>query len=163
VAETDIRVLLVDDEEELIEYLSKRLLREGFTVRAVTSGERAVAAVEDEDFDVALVDLRMPGIDGIETQRQMKERRPHLQTVVLTGHGSLEAALKSGQQDAFRFLQKPVDHDDLIRAILEAAEHKKEQQLAAFQSEMGEIVASGGSPRDIVAAVEALRRKYGVR
>ncbi len=162
-AQTDIRVLLVDDEEELIEYLSKRLLREGFTVRAVTSGERAVAAVDGEDFDVALVDLRMPGIDGIETQRLMKERRPHLQIVVLTGHGTLESALQSGQQDAFRFLQKPVDHDELVGAILEAAERKQEQQLAAFQAEMSDIVTAGGTARDIVAAVEALRRKYGIR
>lgn len=160
--QTDIRVLLIDDEEELIEYLSKRLLREGFTVRAVTSGERAIAAVDAEDFDVALVDLRMPGMDGIETQRLMKERRPHMQTVVLTGHGTLEAALHSGQHDAFRFLQKPVDHDELVSAILEAAERKREHQLAAFQKEMSEIVSSGGTPRDIVTAVEALRRKYGI-
>lgn len=162
-AQTDIRILLVDDEEELIEYLSKRLLREGFTVKAVTSGESAVRAVEDEDFDVALVDLRMPGMDGIEAQKQIKGRRPHLQTVVLTGHGSLDAALHSGQQDAFRFLEKPVDHDELVGAILEAAARKKEQQLAAFQKEMAEIISSGGTPRDIVAAVEALRRKYGIR
>lgn len=158
----EIRVLLVDDEEELIEYLSKRLLREGFTVRAVTSGPRAVAAVDVEDFDVAVVDLRMPGMDGIEVQHQLRQRRPFLQTVVLTGHGSLQAALDSGRECAFRFLQKPADHGELVAAIRDAAAEKEKQSLARFREELLEITSSGGSPRDIVGRVEALRKRYGI-
>ncbi|MBW2109547.1 MAG: response regulator, partial [Deltaproteobacteria bacterium] len=68
-----MRVLLVDDEENLIEYLSKRLLKQGFTVKATFSGEEAVDAAKEEHFDVAVVDLKMPGIDGVETQRRLKE------------------------------------------------------------------------------------------
>jgi DNA-binding NtrC family response regulator len=162
VANQEIRVLLVDDEQDLIEYLSKRLLREGFMVRAVTSGEEAIEAVAAEDFDVAVVDLKMPGMDGLTTQQRIKERRPYLQTIVLTGHGSLTAAMDSGRQNAFRFLEKPANHDELVDAILGAADRKKKERLAAFWAEMTEITTSGGSPRDIVAGVEALRRKYQI-
>ena len=69
----DIKVLLVDDEETLIEYLSKRLLREGFIVKATFSGEEAVAVAGENVFDVAVVDLKMPGMDGVETQKQLKK------------------------------------------------------------------------------------------
>jgi len=157
-----IRVLLVDDEEELIEYLSKRLLREGFTVRAVTSGSQALETIESEEFDVAVVDLKMPGMDGIEVQRLIKQQRPFLQTVVLTGHGSLETALESGRQAAFRFLQKPADHGELVQALREAAAEKERQIMARFREEMQEIASSGASPRDIVVRVDALRRKFGL-
>ena len=128
-SEKQIRVLLIDDEEELIEYLSKRLLREGFTVRAVTSGPRALETVDVEEFDVAVVDLKMPGMDGIEVQRKLKQKRPFLQTVVLTGHGSLQTALESGRQDAFRFLQKPADHGELVQALRDAAGLQAGQRL----------------------------------
>ncbi|MBI5489396.1 MAG: response regulator [Deltaproteobacteria bacterium] len=161
-SEKQIRVLLVDDEEELIEYLSKRLLREGFTVRAVTSGRLALETVEAEEFDVAVVDLKMPGMDGIEVQRLIKQKRPFLQTVVLTGHGSLQTALESGRQDAFRFLQKPADHGELVQALREAAAEKERQIMARFREEMQEIASSGASPRDIVVRVDALRRKFGL-
>jgi len=158
----DIRVLLVDDEEELIEYLSKRLLKEGFTVRAVTSGMLAVEAVEQEDFDVAVVDLKMPGMDGIECLKQLKQRRPHLQSIVLTGHGSIQAALDSGKQHAFCFLQKPADHEELVGSIRKAAEKKHSQLNALFQEEMAALTGAGGSPRGILKSVEALRKKYGL-
>ena len=89
-----IRVLLVDDEETLIEYLSKRLLKQGFTVKAAFSGEEAVTVAKGQQFDVAVVDLKMPGMDGVETQRKLKDIQPFLQCIVLTGHGSIESALE---------------------------------------------------------------------
>ncbi len=156
----EIRVLLVDDEEELIEYLSKRLLREGFLVKAVTSGELALQAIEEQDYDVALVDLKMPGMDGIETQRQLKQKCPYLQTVVLTGHGTLQAALDSGREQAFRFLQKPADHEEMVNTIRDAAQKKDLDCRAMFKDEVMSITSSGSSPRDIVRGVEDLRKKY---
>jgi two-component system NtrC family response regulator len=159
----DIRILLVDDEETLIEYLSKRLLQEGFTVRATTSGDDAVEVARGEDFDVAVVDLKMPGMDGIEVQRALKEIRPFLQTVVLTGHGSLDTALESGRQEAFRYLVKPADHEVLVKTIREAAEHKFSIQHDRFRTEMEEIATSGGSPRAIMRAIEDLRKKYDIQ
>jgi FixJ family two-component response regulator len=109
---------------------------------------------------VALVDLKMPGMDGIETQKKLKLKSPCLQTVVLTGHGSLQAALDSGKQDAFRFLQKPADHEEMVRTIRQAAEQKDRERHSKFTEEMMSITSSGGSPRDIVHGVEQLRKKY---
>jgi two-component system NtrC family response regulator len=157
-----IRVLLVDDEEELLEYLAKRLGREGFTVHTVTSGQAALELIETEDFEVAVVDLKMPGMDGLETQGRLKERRPLLQTVVLTGHGSIQAALESGKHDAFRFLGKPADFAELVKTLREAATVRARLARERFQEELAEVSASGGSPREILAAVEALRKKYGM-
>ena len=159
----EIRVLLIDDEEELIDYLSKRLLRAGFTVTATTSGAQALEVATAEDFDVAIVDLKMPGIDGIETQRQLKEIRPFLQTIVLTGHGSIDTALESGKHDAFLFLAKPAEHEQLVQAIIDAKAHKKELLYDQFREEMEQITSSGGSPKEIVHAVDQLRNKYGLR
>ena len=162
----NIRILLVDDESELVEYLSKRLLKAGFTVRAASSGEEAVAVAADEEFDVAIVDLKMPGIDGVETQRLLKEAGPFLQTVVLTGFGSLDTALESGKQDAFLYLEKPVDHEELVAAIRAAAERKAELQRERLREEMESVLdrlsVSGGSHRTILEELEALRKTFGV-
>lgn len=158
----DIRVLLVDDEEELIEYMSKRLLREGFIVRCASSGEEALEVVGKDDFDAVVVDLKMPGMDGIETQRRLKERRPMIRCIVLTGHGSIESALESGRQDAFRYLQKPAGHEELVAAIREAGELKREEQQKRFLEEVQVIATTYGTPGDIHRAVEELRRKLGM-
>ena len=74
---SDIRVLLIDDEQTLLEYLSKRLLKEGFIVKATFSGEEALEVAANNFFDVAVVDLKMPGMDGVETQKRLKEIQPH--------------------------------------------------------------------------------------
>jgi len=126
----DIRVLLIDDEETLVEYLSKRLLREGLTVKTTFSGEEAVEVAVNEDFDVAVVDLKMPGIDGVETQQKLKKIQPFLQSIVLTGHGAIDTALESGRQNAFKYLLKPIEYDNLVETIREAYEKKVELQQA---------------------------------
>ena len=158
----DIRLLLVDDEKELVEYLSRRLLREGFTVRATFSGEDAVEVAEKESFNVAIVDLKMPGYDGIETQKKLKERCPYMEAIVLTGHGSLESALESGKQGAFLFLEKPVEHGALVQAIRQAADKKEEELHGRFRAELAGITRSNRTPREILQAIESLRKKYNI-
>jgi two-component system NtrC family response regulator len=157
-----IRVLLVDDEENLIEYLSKRLLKQGFTVKAAFSGEDAVKVANQEHFDVAVVDLKMPGIDGVETQKKLKEIQPLLQCIVLTGHGSIESALESGQKDAFNYLLKPVDHDTLVAAIKDAYKKKMEVQEKKFKEQVEELYASGLGAHGIRKAIGELRKIYGI-
>ena len=161
-SETPIRVLLIDDEQDLLDYISKRLRLEGLRVSTATSGARAVELAGEQDFDVAVVDLKMPGMDGIETQHELKRLQPFLQTIVLTGHGSIDAALESGREHAFRFLAKPSEHGELIEAIRAAAENKRDKQHAAFHAELAEVTAGGAGSREIMDAVAALRRKYGM-
>ena len=160
--QSPIRVLLVDDEETLLEYLSKRLLKHGFTVKATFSGEEAVDAAKDQHYDVAVVDLKMPEMDGVETQKRLKEIQPFLQCVVLTGHGSVETALESGHHDAFQYLLKPVDYDNLVAVIEQAYEKKTEVQRAKFSEQVLEIQKAGVGPRGLRKAIKELREIYGV-
>jgi two-component system NtrC family response regulator len=158
-----VRVLLIDDEEMLLEYMSKRLLKKGFTVKCTFSGEQAVEAAQQEHFDVAIVDLKMPGMDGVQTQKRLHEIQPFLQCIVLTGHGSIDSALESGQQDAFRYLLKPLEYDTLVASINEAYEKKVQLVNEKFQEEVEEIHRSGLGAKGIKKAIDKLRKKYGIQ
>jgi len=158
----DIKVLLIDDEQTLLEYLSKRLLREGFTVKATFSGEEAIEAATNDNFDVAVVDLKMPGIDGVETQKRLHEIQPFLQCIVLTGHGSIETALESGQEDAFQYLLKPIDYEILVNTIKDAYEKKLESQNVKFREDVEGIYRSGLGAKGIRKAINKLRKIYGI-
>jgi len=160
--EHNIRVLLVDDEEVLVEYLSKRLLKQGFTVKAAFSGEEAVDAAHEEYYDVAVVDLKMGEMDGVETQKRLKKLQPFLQCIVLTGHGSIESALESGQQEAFQYLLKPVDYDNLLATIREAYQKKVESQRKDFASHVERIQGAGLGPHGMRKAIRQLRQIYGL-
>jgi len=159
---SDIKVLLIDDEQTLLEYLSKRLLREGFTVKATFSGEEAIEAATNDNFDVAVVDLKMPGIDGVETQKRLHEIQPFLQCIVLTGHGSVETALESGQEDAFQYLLKPIDYEILVNTIKDAYEKKLESQNVKFREDVEGIYRSGLGAKGIRKAINKLRKIYGI-
>jgi two-component system NtrC family response regulator len=123
-----MKLLFIDDEQTFLKYLAKRLVLDGFTVTTTFSGEEGVEAATREEFDVAVVDLQMPGIDGIEVQKRLKDLQPLLPCIVLTGHGSVENALESGKYNAFKFLSKPVDMDTLIETIQAAHAHRLKQE-----------------------------------
>jgi two-component system NtrC family response regulator len=157
-----IRVLLVDDEENLVEYMSKLLLKKGFTVKASFSGEEALEAAKQADYDVAVVDLKMPGIDGVETQKRLRQIQPFLQCIVLTGHGSIESAVESGHEDVFAYLLKPVDYEALRDKIREAYEKKQVVQCAKFRHELERIYMAAQGPDETREAIRNLRRFCGI-
>lgn len=113
-------------------------------------------------FAVAVVDLKMPGMDGVETQKRLRGLQPFLQCIVLTAHGSIDSALESGQQDAFRYLLKPIDYDKLVASIQEAYEKKVELQNERFKEEVEEIYRSGMGAKGIRKAIDKLRKIYGI-
>ncbi|MFZ5770206.1 MAG: response regulator [Thermodesulfobacteriota bacterium] len=119
----EAKVLLVDDEEEFCNMLSERLETRGLKVNAVLSGEDAVKRVEDQNFDAIILDLAMPGIDGLETLRRIKEKRPDLEILMLTGHGTVKSGIEAMKLGAEDFLEKPVDMKVLLEKISEA-KHK---------------------------------------
>lgn len=119
-----MKLLFIDDEQTFLNYLAKRLVLDGFDVTTTFSGEEGVDAASKQEFDVAVVDLQMPGIDGIEVQKRLKDLQPDLPCIVLTGHGSVENALESGKYNAFKFLSKPIDMDTLIETIQAAYDHR---------------------------------------
>ncbi len=130
-----MKLLFIDDEQTFLNYLAKRLILDGFTVKTTFSGEEGVEVASKEDFDVAVVDLQMPGIDGIEVQKQLKDLQPNLPCIVLTGHGSVENALESGKYNAFKFLSKPVDMDTLIKTINAAYDFRMQQEKLSSGSD----------------------------
>ncbi|MBD3382232.1 MAG: response regulator [candidate division Zixibacteria bacterium] len=119
------RVMLVDDEVQFRESMAKRLKMRGYDIVDVGTGEEAIKiARNDSDLEVAVLDLKMPGMSGDQVLKDIKEFRPALQVIMLTGHGSVQSAMEIGRLDAFRYLEKPCDIDKLVEVIEEAREAK---------------------------------------
>ena len=104
-----INLLIIDDEEEFLRSMSKRLALRGFNVIAVDRGAKAVEIARAQPIDIALVDLRMPGISGEETLKILKQEHPWMELVVLTGHGSIDSAVECAKTGAHSYLQKPCE------------------------------------------------------
>ena len=111
------RVLLVDDEEEFVRALAKRLRTRGLNVEISGDGKSAVDKVRKSDFDVIVLDLAMPGMDGLETLKRLREVNPDLQIVLLTGHGSIKAGVEAMKEGAVDFLEKPAEFSELLTKI----------------------------------------------
>lgn len=113
-------ILLVDDEEEFVSTLSERLEIRGFDSKMATSGEQALSLIENHDFDAVVLDLKMPGMDGLEIMDHIKEKHPETPVILLTGYGSTREGMDGMQKGAFDYLMKPLDIDELISKIREA-------------------------------------------
>lgn len=125
---TKPRLLLVDDEEMYLEYLSRRLINRGYMVTTCLSGEEALEKAGTHTFDVIVLDMLLPGIDGIETLREIKRITPLAEVIMLTGHASLEAGLEGMRLGAFDYLRKPCDTADLVSTINHAYSKKSAQE-----------------------------------
>ena len=115
--EEPVKLLLVDDEIGYLEVLSKRLTRRGYQVTTASSGTEAIRALRQWEFDLAVVDLKMEDMDGIEVLRVFKKMDPSLRVIMLTGHGSERAARDGISQGAFDYLIKPVGLKRLVETI----------------------------------------------
>lgn len=118
------RVLLVDDEEEFVAALAERLQMRGLDAGVAHNGEQALHAIQDEAPDVVLLDLKMPGMDGLEVLRRVKKSHPQIQIVILTGHGSQKDAETAERLGAFGYLQKPVGIGEIVQILNRAYERK---------------------------------------
>ncbi len=125
--EVPSRVLLVDDEREFVQTLSERLELREMGSAVAYDGESALSLVAEDDPEVMIIDLKMPGIDGMEILRQVKTTRPEIEVIVLTGHGSEADRKRCKQLGAFAYMQKPVDIDELSETLKKA--HEKIQQF----------------------------------
>ncbi len=120
----DLNVLFVDDEVDFLETLLKRMKKRDINVIGVESGEKAIELLEREPVDVIVLDVRMPGMDGIQTLREIKKSYPLVEVIMLTGHASLEVAIEGMELGAFDYLMKPVDIDELLYKIQDAYKKK---------------------------------------
>lgn len=115
-----MRVLIVDDEEELVHALVERLDLRGIEAIGVTNGHDALERIYHESFDVMLLDVKMPGLGGLEVIKKVKEKWPNLQVLLLTGHGSTRDAEEGMRAGAFKYVMKPVNIEDLVALLREA-------------------------------------------
>ena len=122
------RILLVDDEKDFVEALAERLRNRDFDVTTAFTGEEALEKLKEYNFDVAIVDVKMPGLDGIETLKEIKKLKPLTEVLMLTGHGTVETAIEGMKHGAYDFLMKPCEMDTLLEKIGDAYERKAEQE-----------------------------------
>jgi two-component system OmpR family response regulator len=118
------KVMIVDDELDFLETIVKRLKARNIDVNGVESGYKALEALEGRDPDVIILDVKMPGMDGIETLREIKKKTPLTEVIMLTGHASVESGIQGMQLGAFDYVMKPVALDELLEKVRQAYERK---------------------------------------
>lgn len=138
------RVLLVDDEAEFVEALSIRLENRGLVVDTAANGSEALEKVRDGTFDAIVLDLAMPGMNGIETLEALKDLAPNLQIILLTGHGNLESGIQAMKLGAMDFLEKPVGIDVLLQKIRQAKANSDEFEEKRIDDIVQDILVTKG-------------------
>ena len=120
-----LRVLIVDDEDDFRETIVKRLNARKILAEGAASGVKALEVLADKDFDVIVLDVKMPEMDGIETLRHIKKLKPEIEVIMLTGHASMEFGLKGMQLGAFDYVMKPAPLNELLDTIGQAFNKKQ--------------------------------------
>ena len=140
----EAHILIVDDEEDFVEAVSLRLEARELTVETATNGNEALAKLEETGFDAVILDLAMPGMDGIETLRAMRDIRPEIQVVLLTGRGTVKKSIEAMKLGAMDFLEKPVDIEVLMDKIREAKANHDAFSEARTEKIIEEIMRTKG-------------------
>ena len=138
------KVLLVDDEKDFVEILSLRLQEAGEKVSAAYSGKECLDTLESTSIDVVVLDIKMPGMDGMETLGEIRKRFPLVEVIMLTGHGSTETAVEGMKLGAFDYLMKPAEFDDLTTKLQGARKRKDEQEERIRQAEAKLLLRKSG-------------------
>ena len=141
------RLLIVDDEEQFVEALSERLSMRDYDVTTTLTGEDAIKKITNYNFDVVILDVRLPGVDGTEVLRTIKNLKPLTEVIMLTGHGTVEMAIEGMKLGAFDFLMKPCETEDLTVKIDKAHDRKAEPEN---RIRTAKISHSASSPRSVL-------------
>jgi DNA-binding NtrC family response regulator len=137
-----IRVLVVDDEEQFVETLAERLVIRNYDVTISLSGEDALEKVRGYNFDVVVLDVLMPGIDGIEALREIKNIKPLTEVIMLTGHATVETAIEGMKLGAYDYLMKPCETQDLVMKIDKAHQRKAAHQERIREAKVSKLETS---------------------
>ena len=156
-----INILIVDDEEQFLNSIKRRLEVRDFNVIAVNRGEKAIEAARKHSIDIALVDLKMPGINGEETLKALKNEHKWMEVVILTGHGSIESAVECTKSGAYGYLQKPCKLDELLEALKNAYQKRVMNKKEIDTIKMQEILSLslGESSLDILRRLKEIDNK----
>ncbi|HDM78971.1 MAG TPA: response regulator, partial [Deltaproteobacteria bacterium] len=121
-------ILVVDDEERITRSLAGILSDEGYRVQVASSGVEALKKVDDDLPDLVLLDIWMPGLDGMEVLQKLKEKYPNLQVIIISGHGNIETAVKATKLGAFDFIEKPLSIDKITVSVKNALNFSRLEQ-----------------------------------
>jgi DNA-binding NtrC family response regulator len=149
-----IDLIVVDDDQEFRETLAKRFLRDGFAVQAAATGEEALELAEQRKFEVAIFDMLMPGMNGLELLKRFKASHPDCEVILLTGEGSIETAVEAMKLGAYDFLQKPFSLTDL-QAVTEKAFERR--LLAKENAQLKAVIERSQPAREMVGRSPALQ------
>jgi DNA-binding NtrC family response regulator len=160
-AKNKIDLLIVDDEEQFLESMKKRLELRDFNVITVNRGEKAIEAARKHPIDIALVDLKMPGINGEQTLEALKQEHKWMEVVILTGHGSTESAVECTKRGAYHYLQKPCELERLLAVLTEAYKKRVMNKMKIRQERMDEVLAmaEGESPTAILRRIREMDKE----
>lgn len=139
-----IDILVVDDEEDFVEMLSMRLKDAGHRVRSAYDGDAALAALDQAECDVVLLDIRMPGKDGITVLKAMKAAHPVVEVILLTGHGTIDTSVEGLKSGAFDYIQKPAKFDELLGKLEAARERKATHEDRIRRAEARSLMRHSG-------------------
>jgi len=157
-----IQLLFVDDEEEFLNYMTKRLLKRDFDVAAYSNPIQALAETEGQTFDVALLDLKMPEMDGEILLSRLKKRDPQVEVIILTGHGTIQSAFSASRSGAYEYLLKPCEFDDLVTAVSSAYAKRIKAEEERKTERVNELVrqAKGMSPLNLLQELKKLKDEH---
>jgi DNA-binding NtrC family response regulator len=127
------KIMLVDDEERFVFTLSKRLAKRGYEVQTASNGMEALEKLAQDEVEVTILDVKMPVMDGLTTLKEVKKRNPLIEVILLTGHGSIDAAVEGLSAGAFDYLLKPCDHSRLLSKIELASKRRSEHESCLKQ------------------------------
>jgi DNA-binding NtrC family response regulator len=153
-----INLLIVDDEEPFLESMKKRLEVRDFHVLCETRGDKAIETARKHPVDIALVDLKMPGISGEETLEALKREHEWMEVVILTGHGSVDSAVECTRSGAYSYLQKPCELEYLLEVLKDAYKKRIMNKMQIQEARMNELLqkASGDSPLAILRRLKEM-------
>jgi DNA-binding NtrC family response regulator len=153
-----IKLLIVDDEVQFLESIAKRLELRDFDVTKASNGMQAVEAARQGKFDLALLDLKMPGMDGKQVLEILKKEHKYLEVIILTGHGSVDSAVECTKLGAFGYLPKPYELEKLLETLKEAYSARMRKKFQADQDRASKIaeLATGSSPLAILRELRKL-------
>jgi DNA-binding NtrC family response regulator len=138
------RILLVDDEKDFVEMLGLRLQEVGEHVTPAYSGRECLKILEEKEIDVVILDILMPGMDGIATLKEIKRRFPLIEVIMLTGHGTTESAVEGMKRGAFDYLLKPAQFESLTTKLEAARKRKDEQEERIRKAEAKLLMRKSG-------------------
>ena len=142
-----IKLLIVDDEKKLLNIMSERFGLKDFDVSTASDGKQAIKAAKKGKFDVAILDMKMQGLDGMEVLKILKKKHKFLEIIILTGFASVESAVEAGKLGAFGYLEKPYNFESLVQKLKEAYETRLKKKFKHDKERMEHLkMLSMGDP-----------------